>query len=100
MRKRNAARLLYDQNNQRTVHIMHQRASFHYKGITNHIFTVMPCSLIKTKFIHFVATVCNYNFLEVQIRKAFKIIDKLRHSIIIFLFILLHAQKTYYIYLS
>lgn len=53
MRKRNAARLLYDQNNQRTVHIMHQRASFHYKGITYHIFTVMPCSLIKNKMYTF-----------------------------------------------
>ncbi|XP_016662506.1 uncharacterized protein LOC107884591 isoform X2 [Acyrthosiphon pisum] len=30
MRKRNTARLVYDQNNQRTVHLMH-RASFHFK---------------------------------------------------------------------
>lgn len=39
LRKRNSARLLYDHNNQRSVHIF-QRASFHFKGITNNM---LPC---------------------------------------------------------
>ncbi|XP_025208287.1 muscle calcium channel subunit alpha-1 isoform X3 [Melanaphis sacchari] len=42
MRKRNAARLLYDQNNQRTVHLMHQRASFHYKDSKEEMNGAMP----------------------------------------------------------